>query len=78
MKKPNWFDFNQSLYRWSVYNKYYGKVDKTVGQSHGFNIKDDQILNRIFDDYRFSDFKKARELVKKYKDKYYIRYEKLM
>jgi hypothetical protein len=61
-----------------VYNKYWGHVNKTVGQSHGVNMKDDQILNRIFDDYRFSDFKKARELVQKYKDKYYIQYEKLM
>lgn len=77
MKKPNWFGFNQALYRWSVYNKGYGQVDKTIGQSHGFNMKSDQILNRIFNDYRFSDFKKARELVKKYKDEYSIRYEKL-
>lgn len=78
MKKPNWFGFNQTLYRWSVRNKYYGQVDKTIGQSHGFNMKGDQILNRIFDDYRFRDFKEARELVKKYKDEYHIRYEKLM
>jgi hypothetical protein len=37
-----------------------------------------QILDRIFEDYSFWDFKQARELVRKYKDSYKIYYEKLM
>ena len=79
MKKPNWIRFIQSLYSWTVKDNFRSNV--TVyrdGRQTARNRYDDQILNRIWFDYRFCDFKQARKLVKKYKDKYKIYYEKIM
>ena len=78
MKKPNWTRFIRGLYCWTVEDNYRSKV---VVYSDGRKHARDnycQILDRIFEDYSFWDFKEARKLVKKYKDSYKIYYEKLM
>lgn len=78
MKKPNWTKFIRGLYCWTVEANYRGKVVVyNDGRKHARN-KYCQILDRIFEDYSFWDFKQARKLVRKYKDEYHIRYEKLM
>lgn len=77
MKKPNWERFNRTLYKWTVHNNFNGYVEVyRNGSKHARNSYC-QILERIFDDYSFWEFKKARELVRKNK-KYYIYYEKVM
>lgn len=79
MKKPNWTRFIQGLYCWTVKDNFRSNVTVySDGRQTARNRYEDQILNRIWYDYSFYDFKKARELVRKYKDKYKIYYEKLM
>jgi hypothetical protein len=78
MKKPNWTRFIRGLYCWTVEDNYRSKVVVyRDGRKHARN-NFCQILDRIFEDYSFWDFKEARKLVKKYKDSYKIYYEKLM
>lgn len=77
MKKPNWDRFIRGLYCWTVYDNFRGYVEVySNGRKHARNSFC-QILERIYEDYSFWDFKKARELVKKNK-KYKICYEKLI
>ena len=78
MKKPNWTRFIRGLYCWTVKDNFRSKVVVYCdGRKHARN-NFCQILDRIFEDYSFWDFKEARELVRKYKDRYKIYYEKLM
>ena len=63
--------YQQSIIKLGNCYKY---IDNNLLSSNKF----DQILDRIFEDYSFWDFKEARKLVKKYKDSYKIYYEKLM
>ena len=70
MKKPNWTRFIQGLYCWTVKDNFRSNVTVySDGRQTARNRYEDQILNRIWYDYSFYDFKKARELVRKYKDK---------
>lgn len=78
MKKPNWTRFIRSLYCWTVEDDFKSKVVVYYdGRKHARN-RYCQILDRIFEYYSFGDFKKARESVRKYKDRYKIYYEKFM
>lgn len=78
MKKPNWTRFIRGLYCWTVEDNFRSEVIVyRDGRKHARN-KYCQILDRIFEDYSFWDFKQARELVRKYEDRYKIYYEKLM
>lgn len=78
MKKPNWYKFNNSLYCWSVSDNFMGEVIKRSNESIARCICDDQVLNRIYDSYKFNEFKWARRFVKKHRPKYKIYYEKIM
>lgn len=81
--KLNWKKFNQKLYRWTVEqvtdSTHVGWVEHRKGHTQGGNIKDKLLLYAVRE-LNFSDFQKARTLVKDYNkshaDKYALRYER--